>query len=258
VCGYARQNKCWVEDPDRNFWEIYEIEEELDPATVRRSLEGATARPPDGARSEDHATTPAAGPVVWEHYVTNPAPEQIPHADGTVDEVRLVGTFNAGLDEEGCRCLVREAWRVLKPGGKVLTHGLMADRPFPASQPSLPGLAALVARVPLQTEPLEAFRAAGFVGLQIVKFTESPWFVHDGVEMREVKLVGWRPDQPCSETRDVIYKGPFRQATDEAGHVFRRGQRTTVPLAVWEQLRCGAAAGQFLFLQPGEAGACGA
>src|SRR5262249_10526339 len=100
----------------------------------------------------------ASGPVVWEHYVTTPPPARIPHDDGTLDEVRLIGTFNAGLEEADRLRLVREARRVLKPGGKVLTHGLMADRPFSAAAPRLPGLAALVARVPLQTEPLHAFR----------------------------------------------------------------------------------------------------
>jgi catechol 2,3-dioxygenase-like lactoylglutathione lyase family enzyme len=249
VCGYARQNKVWVEDPDRNFWEVYTVEEELDPAALRRGLEGAAARP---------APPPAGdGPVVWEHYVPAPPPERVPHADGSVDEVRLTGTFNADLDDARCAGLVREAFRVLRPGGKVVAHGLMGDRPFPAARPSLPGLAAMVARVPVHTEPLAALRAAGFVGLQFIKFTEAPWFVQDGVAMREVKLAGHKPGPSAAgETREVIYKGPFREAADEAGRVYRRGERVAVPAATWDQLRQGAAAEQFLFLRP-EDGSCG-
>src|SRR5262249_11426871 len=64
VCGYARQNKVWVADPDRNFWEVYEVEEEVDPASVRKGLEGAGARPVEEPRE--------TGPVVWEHYVSAP------------------------------------------------------------------------------------------------------------------------------------------------------------------------------------------
>jgi catechol 2,3-dioxygenase-like lactoylglutathione lyase family enzyme len=245
VCGYARQNKCWLKDPDGNFWEIYCVEEELDPALVRRSLEGSAAR-----------LEPPPGPVVWEHYVTQPTPERIPHADASVDEVRLTGTFNAAIGTTGRRALVREAARVLKPGGKVVTHGLMGDRPLPGGQPKLPGLAALVARVPDQAEPLEEFREAGFVGLQVVKYTEQPWFVHDGVELREVKMIGWKPQAGDGAAHRVLYKGPFRQATADGGWVFPRGQRVSVPEAVWQQLRLGSAAEQFLFLEPGADSAC--
>jgi catechol 2,3-dioxygenase-like lactoylglutathione lyase family enzyme len=243
VCGYARQNKVWVEDPDRKFWEVYTIEEELDPVTIRRSLEGVAARP--------EPPEPGSGPVVWEHYVPAPPPERIPHADGSVDEVRLTGTFNSDLNDTQCRNLACEAFRAYKSGGKVVTHGLMGDRPFPAARPSLPGLAAMVARVPVHTEPLRVLGEAGFVGLHYVRFTEAPWFVQDGVEMREVKLTGCKPGSSTAEAmREVIYKGPFREAADEAGHVYRRGERTTVSAATWGLLRHGAAAEQFLFLQP--------
>jgi hypothetical protein len=145
--------------------------------------------------------------------------------------------------------MVREAVRVLKPGGKVITHGLMSDRPL-GSQPKLPGLASLVSRVPVQTEPLELFREAGFVGLQIVKYTEQPWFVHEGAELREVKVIGWQPHAPSAASHVVVYKGPFRQATADGGWVFPRGQRVSVPEATWQQLRTGSAADQFLFLEP--------
>jgi hypothetical protein len=196
--------------------------------------------------------------VVWEHYVTQPLTEPIPHEDGSVDEVRLTGTFNADLTEEKRRFLVREAVRVLKPGGKVVTHGLMADRPFAGAQPRLPGLAAMVARVPVQTEPLDALRDAGLVAAQVVKYTEKPWFVHAGAELREVKVVAWKPEAPPGAgVRTVLYKGPFREARADGGWVFPRGKRVAVPEAVWQQLRLGAAAEQFLFLESGEVSACG-
>src|SRR5262249_30228800 len=156
----------------------------------------------------------------WEHFVTNPLPGRIPHEDATVDEVRLAGTFNADLTETQRESLLAEAARVLKPGGKGLTHGLMGDRPVPGAHPQPPGLAPIVSRVPVQAEPAEAFQKAGFVGLQVVKYTEQPWFTHDGVEMREVKLIAWKPAvAPGGEARQVLYKGPFAWATADGGHV---------------------------------------
>jgi catechol 2,3-dioxygenase-like lactoylglutathione lyase family enzyme len=177
VCGYARQSKCWAADPDGNHWEIYVLEEDVDPASVRQSLEGPAARleaPP--------------GPAVWEHSLTHPWPARIPHADASLDEVRLTGTFNAAAGAAECRALVAEAWCVLRPGGKVLTHGLLADRQFA---------------------------------------------------------------DESSQTRHVLYKGPFKRATDEDGSVYRRGERVAVTAAAWERLRAGPAAEQFLFFPPG-------
>jgi catechol 2,3-dioxygenase-like lactoylglutathione lyase family enzyme len=209
VCGYARQDKVWTRDPDGNFWEVYAIEEDVEPVLVRRSLEGPAAR-----------------------------------------------IFNAALDETARTFVVREALRVLKPGGKVVAHGLMGDRPLPGTQPRLPGLAAMVSRVPARDEVVSSLLEAGLVQVQAVKLTEKPWFVHDGVGLREVKLVAWKPSRcPDGETRQVLYKGPFAQATADGGWVFRRGQRVTVPASVWHDLRRGPAAGQFLFFEPG-AGSC--
>jgi catechol 2,3-dioxygenase-like lactoylglutathione lyase family enzyme len=246
VCGYARQDKVWVKDPDGHFWEVYVVVEDVEPAMVRRSVEGPAAR-----------LESPSGPVIWEHFVTNPMNGPIPHADDSVDEVRLTGTFNAALDEAARTFVVREAFRVLKAGGKLVTHGLMGDKPLAGSQPKLPGLAAMVSHVPARDEVVASLRSAGFVGVQAVKLTEKPWFVHEGVGLREVKFVAWKTrPRPDEETRQVLYKGPFAQATADGGWEFPRGRRVTVPATVWYGLRLGPAAEQFLFFEPGEAGGC--
>jgi catechol 2,3-dioxygenase-like lactoylglutathione lyase family enzyme len=244
TCGYARQNKLWVKDPFGNFWEIYRIEEEVRPDAIRTSIGGAAAR-----TDVESCAASAAASTSWEHGVGHEFPERIPHEDESLDEVRLVGTFNMTITPIQIEALLKESFRVLKPGGKLLTHGLMGDKPIPGSQPKLPGLAAMVSRVPPHTEPIEALRAAGFTGVQFVKFTEKAWFSHEGVSMREVKLVAWKPGRAENETREVMYKGPFAKAAADAGRSFERGRRTTVPLAVWQSLRLGPAAEQFLFFE---------
>jgi hypothetical protein len=106
----------------------------------------------------------------------------------------------------------------------------------------------MVSRVPAHTELLDALCTAGFVGIQFVKFTETPWFVVSGVGLREVKAVGYRPmEGSTGDTRQVLYKGPFEEARDDAGNVYSRGRRVDISAAAWEQLRQGPAGDQFLF-----------
>jgi catechol 2,3-dioxygenase-like lactoylglutathione lyase family enzyme len=234
--------KCYVADPDLNYWEIVTGED------------ASSAPPPPVA--VPLSLQMVSGPVVWEHFISAPTPERIPHEDGSVDEARLTGTFNAALEDGKRAALLREVGRILRPGGKVIAHGLVGDRPF-AQQPQLPGLAALVQRVPVQTEPLEALKGAGFVGLQFVKFSEKPWFQIDGVELREVKLIAFRPAS-AKERREVIYKGPFAQATDDAGNVYPRGRRVAVGAAAVAALQESAAADQFVFVEATASATCAA
>jgi catechol 2,3-dioxygenase-like lactoylglutathione lyase family enzyme len=223
--------KLWVRDPDGTLWRISPPGED------------------DGGAAPSPPTVSALGAAQssesWEHFITQAKPDRIPHADASLDEVRLTGSFNGPLDESQRLALVREARRVLRPGGRLLVHGLMADAPFPGSHPTLPGLAAMVSRVPLQTEPAEVLRAAGFTGIQIVKFTEKPWLEHDGVGVREVKILARQPYPEEPGMRRVVYRGPFREALGDDGRTYPRGQPVDVPLSVWEQLREGPAAGQF-------------
>jgi catechol 2,3-dioxygenase-like lactoylglutathione lyase family enzyme len=237
----AVETRCYVADPDLNYWELSTGED--DSAHHLEPPRPAVAPPTE---------TAAAGPVVWEHFIAAPPPDRVPHADGSVDEVRLTGTFNATLEEAAMAHLLQETVRVLRPGGKVVVHALVGDRPF-ASQPKLPGLAALVQRVPVQTELVTALRKQGLVGMQFVKFSEKAWFQIDGVEMREVKLIAFKPtvDGECCQ---VVYRGPFAQATDDAGYVYPRGQRVSIGAAAADVLRRSEAAEQFSFLQPG--GSC--
>ena len=234
-CCYARQTKFWVTDPDHNLWEVYTVEADL--------THSGFDDPP--------SAVPAAPAAVWEHRLTDPLPDRIPQPDGSLDEVRLEGTFNATVEAGQLAAFLGEVRRVLRPGGRVVVHGLVGDGPF-LGVPALPGLASLVQRVPVQTEVPDALRGAGFVGAFFEKLGDVHCFRVNGVELREMRLVAWRPfGEESSQTHHVLYKGPFARATDEDGVAYRRGERAAVTAAAWQRLRAGPAAGQFLFFPPG-------
>jgi catechol 2,3-dioxygenase-like lactoylglutathione lyase family enzyme len=245
-CCYARQTKFWVTDPDKTLWEIYTFEGDIDHRGVGQSLE-EMVRDADRRPSFESAREmpPPAEPAVYEHLLMTPVPERLPFADGTLDEVRLRGSLNAPLDAATQDRLAREALRVLRPGGRVFMHTLVGERPV--SNPDLPGPAAYVRYVPVEGAPVKLLESAGFQGMRFVKFDAKPCFQRQGVAMREQQLEAFKP--ATSEGQVVmIYKGPFKQITDDAGTEFRRGERVSVATDRAERLRGGEWAGQFLVL----------
>ena len=233
-CCYAKQTKFWVTDPDRTLWEIYTLHEDLDHS---------------GFDDPPMPAEPAAE-AVWQHRLTDPVPQRIPHCDHSLDAVLLEGTFNARLEAGAIAALLADAYRALKPGGKVEVHGLVGDRPFPGA-PTLPGLASLVRHVPVETEALEHLNQAGFTGLYYEKLGDIHCFQVNGVELREMRLSARKPSMASESCRDVLYKGPFEEVTDEDGTVLKCGQRITVTAEHAERLRHGPAANQFAFLSRG-------
>jgi catechol 2,3-dioxygenase-like lactoylglutathione lyase family enzyme len=255
VCGYARQDKVWVADPDRNFWEIYVVHEDVDPETVRVSFDGI-APPIDSAPPPQHIEQSA---IVWEHRILMPLPTRISYDDATVEEVRLVGTFNDDFSDSQRAQLLAEAKRVLRPAGTLSVHGLVASQPL-SELPTLPGVAGLVRRVPFEPEPLREISRAGFESVRVTKLPEAAAFRHGAVEMREIKLEARKPEAEAplsSQDRVVLYKGPFANVIDEDGLTFCRGKRTPVTQRTWDKLAAGAAAPQFVFFGGPCAEECG-
>ena len=243
-CCYARQTKFWVTDPDRTLWELYVLEEDIDHRGAGQSLEemlpAATPEPEGRA------------PVVWEHRLGEPVPVRVPLADGSADEVLLRGSFNVPLDAAGQQHLVREARRVLRPGGRLFVHVLVGEQPL--ASPQLPGPAASVQHVPHEREPLRLLETEGFQGMRLAKFDASPCFVRNGVALREMQLEGWKAGDEGAARRAVLYKGPFRQVIDDDGQVYPRGERVPVNPARAELLRRGPSAGQFVFFDTASPG----
>jgi hypothetical protein len=100
----------------------------------------------------------------------------------------------------------------------------------------------------VETEPLEALSQAGFTGLFYEKLGDVHCFQVNGVELREMRLVGWKSTGASWPTVAVVYKGPFEQLIDEDGTVHRRGEMVAMGWRQAERLRHGPAAEQFTFL----------
>ncbi len=250
-CCYARQSKFWVLDPDRNNWEMYVIEADVDhrgghpPSSVHAALKHAS--PPAGS--------PDALEIVWEHQLGEDFPDRIPLADGAADRVLLRGTFNTPRSGDEIVRILSEARRVLRQGGRVLAHGLVADSPVDGASLQLPGPAAAVSHVPTESELPDAMGAAGFAGLRLVKLSATPVFRHEGVGLREIRLEGTKLDPSrLGLTQTLLYKGPLRQLTDDEGNVFPRGRRKRVSSRAAELLRLGPAAESFVFFPAGDEG----
>ncbi len=233
-CCYAKQTKFWAHDPDGTLWEVYTLDGDIEHRGDGQSKEvilGPTLKA-------------ATDPVVWEHRMGSSLPEVLAFECGTVDEIRLRGTFNLPIAAEAKAKLAKELMRALKPGGRVFVHVLTGDRR--TENPTLPGPAGAVKVVPTEAEPISFLRDAGLVGVRMLKFDSKPCFVRDGVAMRETQVEAFKPAAVETGTVDVLYKGPFRELADDSGATFPRGNRVTVPTATAARLRAGALADQFV------------
>ncbi len=256
-CCYARQTKFWVTDPDQNLWEIYILESDIEHRGNGQVALNVLNQPISAT-----ATTAVAGRELtprntWLHRLADAFPEQL--EAGTLDEVYLEGTFNNQRFAASKAEVLGKSLVGLRPGGKLLIHALTTNHRLEAAPP-LNGLAAVVSHLPHDRELMAEVAAAGFVGVQLVKFGDRPCFHFHGIEMRETELLAWKPGGAESETCvGVIYKGPFAQVTDECGQVFPRGQRMMVDTVTRDRLQQGAGASQFAFpetLDPSSAGCC--
>lgn len=196
ACCYARQTKFWVLDDDRTMWEVYVLEEDLDHRGY-----GTQEELPVLQNRIVASCAPTMTPrKTWAHRLSEDFPAAIAN-QGELDEIQLQGSWNARRHAGQWRAQLQEIARALKPGGKVVLHLLTASALLENLQP-LPGPAGAVQVVPQLEEVLAALAATDFVDTRLVKHSETPCFVQQGVELRETLIEAFT--RPRLERRDGV------------------------------------------------------
>ncbi len=93
--------------------------------------------------------------------------EHLPVADSTVDLVISNCVINLSPDKRG---VFREAWRALRPGGRMVVSDLVLERPLPdAIRQSVEAYVGCVAGAALKDDYLKLIRAAGFDSVEVLE-----------------------------------------------------------------------------------------
>jgi SAM-dependent methyltransferase len=127
--------------------------------------------------------------------------EHLPVADRTVDVIISNCVINLSPDKPQ---VFREAFRVLKPGGRLAISDVVATAELPAAMRDDPYLHSACVAGASPIDMLEAMlAAAGFVDVVIAPKDESREFIRDWVPGRGVEefvvsatIEGWKPPLP--------------------------------------------------------------
>ncbi|MGR8940161.1 MAG: methyltransferase domain-containing protein [Gammaproteobacteria bacterium] len=151
-------------------------------------------------------------------------------ADNSVDLVISNCVLNLVHDSDKAQ-LIREIFRVVKPGGRVAISDIVSDEPVPEHLKQDPELwSGCISGAMQESDFMQAFIDAGFIAVSYDKWESSPWQVVEGLEFRAVTITAIKPlNEPCLDKgHAVIYRGPYSKVYDDEGHVFYRGQRMAV------------------------------
>jgi ubiquinone/menaquinone biosynthesis C-methylase UbiE len=173
-------------------------------------------------------------------------------ADNSVDLVVSNCVLNLVHDSDKEQ-LVREIFRVVKPGGRVAISDIVSDEPVPEPLKQDRQLWSGCLSGALQEyDFLQSFVRAGFVAVSFDHWESAPWRVVEGVEFRSVTITAVKPHgEPCFDKgHAVIYRGPYAEVQDDEGHVYYRGRRMAVCERSYKLLTGPAYGSDFIGIAP--------
>jgi len=113
--------------------------------------------------------------------------EHLPAADGSVDVVISNCVINLSPDKEQ---VFREAFRVLRPGGKIAVSDIVTDGPLPeAIKQDMAAWAGCIAGALEVDDYVEAIEAAGFVDVELTPVYLDKSVLDDAVEQLDLEEI---------------------------------------------------------------------
>lgn len=149
--------------------------------------------------------------------------------------------------------MLKEVFRVLKPGGRVAISDIVCDELVPEHlQKDAHLWSGCISGAFQEKEFIQAFLDAGFVGVAYDKWESEPWQVVEGIEFRSVTLVATKPAKTdlYDAGQAVLYRGPFSKVEDDLGNHFTRGDRIAVSKRTYDLLTQGEYADHFIGMSP--------
>lgn len=124
---------------------------------------------------------------------------------------------------------INEAFRVLRHNGRLLMLLLLADEQLPMPLPLNMGDWRAV-YFPTEKEIMTKLEHAGYHGMSYVNNEMPATIVHGHAELGVFVIEAFKGKQGvCLEQgHAVIFRGPWREAIDDDGHRYGRGERTAV------------------------------
>ena len=150
--------------------------------------------------------------------------------DNSIDVIVSNCVLNL-VDEVDKPAMFKELYRVLKKGGRVAISDIISDEEVPVEMKKDPNLwSGCISGAFQEQQFIKMFEDNGFYAITLEKRDEKPWQVVNGIEFRSVTVVAYKGKEgDCWDHKEaLVYKGPFKEVTDDDGHTFRRGERTAV------------------------------
>ncbi len=203
---------------------------------------------------KNHAITDANSYLAAQERVAELRLQQPMIPNDSVDVVVSNCVLNLVSNEQRQR-LFKEIYRVLRKGGRAVISDIVSDEDVPLEMQNDPELwSGCVSGAYREDLFLRAFEEAGFYGVQILSYQSEPWQTVQGIEFRSVTVEATKGKEgPCLERNQaVIYKGPFKQVTDDDGHVMERGKRYALCDKTYNLFQKPPYAGCFIPVDPHE------
>jgi len=175
--------------------------------------------------------------------------EQIPVEDKTADVVTSNCVINLSPDKPK---VFAELWRILKDHGRAVIADIVSDREVPPRLKVNEQLwGECIVGALTEQQFLALLEQAGFYGLSVLKKTF--WKSIEGFNFYSVTVQGFKFEKTAGCQfigQRAIYKGPFKAALDEEGHLFPRNVEMEVCTDTAAKLSRAPYAGQFVIVEP--------